>query len=273
MAIRQTLDFTKGFLYFFRGLETAFSSRALAVRAILPILVSITVFAMFLVSVNTMVYYVASWAFEQTSQAWYWAMLSFIAGVILFAVSFLIVIFLFVVVGIVIASPFLDSLSAEVERHVTGRVVESGQSFIAMAWLTIRSETRKLAVFLPIQLGLALLSLVPVAGPVVFAVINPLFLSFVMAFEFTSFALDRHGYDFSAKKARIMEAPMLHLGFGAAAGLTLFIPIVHFLLLPAAVAGATLLALDTMPERGLAGEDAGPSRNNTEHITLPEGDE
>ncbi|MDH5478517.1 MAG: EI24 domain-containing protein [Nitrospinota bacterium] len=248
MAIRQTLDFTRGFLYFFRGLKTAFSTRALAVRAILPVFVNVFVFAMFLVSFNSLVYYLASWAFEQTSQAWYWAMLSFIAGAVLFVVSFLIVIFLFVVVGVVIASPFLDSLSIEVERHVTGKVEESGKPFMALAWLTIRSESKKLAVFLPIQLGLALLSLVPMVGPVMFAVINPPFLSFVMAYEFTSYTMDRRGYDFTAKKARIMEAPMLYLGFGAAAALTLFIPILHFLLLPAAVTGGSMLALDTMPK-------------------------
>ncbi|MDH5510369.1 MAG: EI24 domain-containing protein [Nitrospinota bacterium] len=269
MAIRQTMDFTRGFFYFFRGLKTAFSTRALAARAVLPVVLNIIVFALFLVSFNTLVYYLASWAFEQTSQAWYWAMLTFIAGAILFVVSLLTVIFLFVVVGIVIASPFLEALSAEVERHVTGKVEESGKPFMAMAWLTMRSETKKLAVFLPIQLGLALLSLIPMAGPVMFAIINPPFLSFVMAYEFTSFPLDRRGYDFTAKKARIMETPMLHLGFGAAAGLTLFIPILHFLLLPAAVVGATLLALDTMPKVLDAQKEDAPGENGADDVSGP----
>ena len=272
MAIRQTMDFTRGFFYFFRGLRTAFSTRALATRAILPVLVNIVVFAIFLISFNTLVYYLASWAFEQTSQAWYWAMLTYIAGAILFVVSLLVVIFLFVVVGIVIASPFLDVLSAEVERHVTGKVEESGKPFMAMAWLTMRSEGKKLAVFLPIQLVLALLSLIPVVGPVMFAVINPPFLSFVMAYEFTSFTLDRRGYDFTTKKARIMEAPMLHLGFGAAAGLTLFIPVAHFLLLPAAVAGATLLALDTMPKALDPQNEGAPSQSGVAEVSPPTAD-
>jgi len=264
MAIRQTIEFTRGFFYFFRGLKTAFSSRPLALRSLLPLLANILVFSLFLISFNTVVFYLANWAFSQTSQAWYWAMLSLIAGVALFLASLLLVIFLFAAVGLIIASPFCDALSAQVEQHVTGKVEESGQPFIIQALATMRHEAKKLAIFLPIQLLLALLNFIPFAGPPLFVVLNTLFLCFVMAFEFTSFTLDRRGYGFAAKRARIMAQPAMSLGFGAAAAITLMIPIVHFLLLPAAVTGGTLLALDTLPGNPPAPGDDNPPENADE---------
>jgi len=253
MPIKQILGFARGVMYYLRGFRMVFSSWRLVSLAVMPMLINILAVAGFLVAFNAGVYGLAHWAFAHTSQAWYMAMLSIIGGAILFLASMAVAALLFVSVGVVVAAPFLEALSAGVERSVTGKVASTGGPLVVETLHIIRSEGRKMAIFLAIQAALALLNLIPVAGSIIFAILNPLFISFVMAYEFTGHPLDRRGYNFSMKRKRIFQQPGLHLGFGAAVGLTMFIPIVQFLLLPMAVAGGTLLALETLPK------DSGPA--------------
>jgi CysZ protein len=244
MPIKQTLHAVRGFFYLIRGLKLIFSSWSLFKYAIAPIIVNTTLFIIFFLSFNTIAYRISSSVFEQSSQEWYWVAISTVAGVALFTVSILAVLFGFVAVGLIIASPFNDLLSAAVERKLTGQLEEAGLPFFQWAGTLVKSESKKIAIFLLCQAGLLILNFIPVVGQVLFVILNPLFIAFVMAYEFAGYILDRRGMDFNAKRDYIFAAPGLTMGFGAAAGATLLIPLVHFLLMPAAVAGGTALVVE-----------------------------
>jgi len=256
MPIKQTLSAAKGFFYLIRGIRLIFSGWSLFKYAIAPIIVNTSLFILFFFSFNSIAYYISTWVFERSSHEWYWVAISTLAGVLLFVVSILAVLFGFVAVGLIIASPFNDMLSAAVERELTGKLEEAGLPFMQWAGALIKSESKKMAVFLACQGALLILNLIPVVGQVLFVILNPLFIAFVMAYEFTGYILDRRGFDFNTKRGYIFAAPGLTMGFGAAVGITLLIPLVHFLLMPAAVAGGTALIVESSQNGAEAGRES-----------------
>ena len=249
MPIRETLKAPKGFLYPVRGLRLIVSDWRVFRFAILPFLVNTLLFAAFFLGFNYFAYEISSWVFQESSQQWYWYVLSTIMGVALFVVSIFVVMFGFVAVGLVVAAPFNDMLAAAVEKKLTGEVKEVDMSLWRLVVFTVKNETRKMAVILLAQGALLLINLVPGFGQMIFIVLSPLFLALVMAYEFTGYTLDRRGFSFSQKRRYITGRLGISLGFGFAVVLTLAIPIINFLTLPLAVAGGVLFVTENPPEQ------------------------
>ncbi len=244
---RNILHAPKGFFYLFRGLKLIMSEWRLMWLAALPLLVNILIFVVFFFSFNYFAYEISQWVFTQGDDVWYWYLLSWITGILLFSLSLLVVIFGFVAIGLVVAAPFNDMLSAAIEEKVTGKTVDAKMSIMELAKYTMKNEGRKMFVIIGIQLVLILMNLIPVVGQFLFMVLNPLFLMIVAAFEFLSFTLDRRGNSFAQKKDYLMSRLGLSLGFGLSVCITLMIPIVNFLLLPVAVSGGTLFVIENPP--------------------------
>lgn len=248
MPIKQTVLVPKGFMYPIRGLGLILTNWRLFRLSLLPLLVNTVVFMIFLLSFNYIAYEISTRVFEESTQAWYWAALSMLIGGALFVVSIIVVMFAFVAVGLIIAAPFSDMLSAAVEEKLTGKVMESPMSLWGLVKFTTKNESKKMSVILLIQAALALVNLFPGAGQAIFAVTSPIFLALVVAFEFTGYSLDRRGFSFHRKRRYITSRLGLSLGFGLAVGITLVIPLINFLLLPLAVAGGTMMVVENPPE-------------------------
>lgn len=250
MPVKHALDMPRGFMYLVRGLKMLLSSWGLFRFAIMPLIVNTALFVVFFFSFNTFAYYISSWVFTQTSQEWYWVILSTVLGVALFAVSILVVLLGFVVVGLIVASPFNDLLSAAVEERMTGAVHEMEASFLVKMALAVKVESRKMLIFVLIEVALLALNFIPGLGQALFVILNLGFISFSMCYEFAGYTLDRRGYDFGDKRKFIATNLGRSMGFGAAVGITLLIPIVHFLFMPVAVAGGTIMAVENTAPPG-----------------------
>jgi len=241
------LSVSKGFFYPLRGLKLILTDWRLFRLSLLPFLVNTILFMIFFLSFNFFAYEISSRVFEQSSQAWYWAALSVTLGVLLFAVSIIVILFIFVAIGLIIAAPFNDMLAGAVEYKLSGKVTESGMSLWELTKFTMGNEVRKMAVILAGQGLLALVNFFPGVGQAVFAIASPIFLAFVLAYEFTGYTLDRRGFPHSKKQNFVLSRSGLSLGFGFAVGITLIIPVLNFLLLPLAVAGGTMLVMENPP--------------------------
>ncbi|MCY1176031.1 Sulfate transporter CysZ [compost metagenome] len=104
---------------------------------------------------------------------------------------------------------------------------------------TLGRELRKLAYFLPRALGLLVLSLIPGVN----LVAAPLWLLFgvwMMAVQYIDYPADNHKLGWNEMLAWLREKRWQSLGFGGITYLALMIPVVNVLMMPAAVAGATL---------------------------------
>lgn len=152
-----------------------------------------------------------------------------------------------VVLSNVIAAPFNDFLSEEVERILTGR---EGPPFALKTVLrdavrTIGLEVLKLAIYFVVMVPLFLIAqIVPVVGPIAYSVFGFIFTAIYFSIDYVDWPASRKNRSVSYRFGMVTEHFMPMLGFGTGVWLFLFIPLVNLLFMPAAVAGGTLLYLD-----------------------------
>jgi CysZ protein len=147
----------------------------------------------------------------------------------------------FTLVANLIAAPFNGLLAEKVELLLTGQPLDSGGGFKqALVELvpTLIGEVRKVLYTLLWAIPFLILAFVlPVIGPIIWF----LFTAWTLALEYSDFPMANHGLKFREMRRRLRGRPVLSLGFGAAtAGLTM-VPVVNFIAMPSAVAGATAM--------------------------------
>ncbi|WP_165670706.1 sulfate transporter CysZ [Metapseudomonas otitidis] len=154
----------------------------------------------------------------------------------------LLVFFSFTMIANIIAAPFNGFLAEKVEVVVRGQddfPPFSWAELVAMVPRTIGRELRKLGYFLPRAAGLLILSFIPVVN----LVSTPLWFVFgiwMMAVQYIDYPADNHKLGWNEMLAWLREKRWQSLGFGGSVYLALLIPFVNIVMMPAAVAGATL---------------------------------
>ncbi|MFK7992417.1 MAG: EI24 domain-containing protein, partial [Sandaracinaceae bacterium] len=176
--------------------------------------------------------------------------LEFLVLALLWGLGLLVVVFL----TNVIAAPFNDFLSEEVERIKTG---SEGPKFSLKVILrdtvrTVGLEVIKIGIYLMVMVPLWLLSLLlPVFGQILYSVFGFFFTAMYFAVDYIDWPASRRNRSITYRFGMLTEHALPMLGFGTGVWMFLFIPIVNLLFMPACVAGGTLLFLD------LEGESAG----------------
>lgn len=164
----------------------------------------------------------------------------------LFALLILLVLFFtFSMLANLIGSPFYGILAEKLALRQRGEnpTDDSWQSWL---WLIPRSlgrELGKLAYYLPRLLAIVLLGLVPVAN----LLVTPLLLAFgiwMMAVQYLDYQADNDGTSLKQQMQWMRQRRSLMFSFGLPVYLGSLIPLVNVLVMPAAVAGATLLWVD-----------------------------
>ena len=158
------------------------------------------------------------------------------------ALVVLMVFFSFTLVANIIAAPFNGFLAEKVEVVVRGEdnfpAFHWGELF-AMVPRTLSREMRKLGYFLPRALGLFILSFIPVVN----VIAAPLWLIFgvwMMAIQYIDYPADNNKMSWQDMLAWLRQKRWQSLGFGGITYLALMVPFVNIVMMPAAVAGATL---------------------------------
>nr|WP_263407091.1 sulfate transporter CysZ [Pseudomonas asiatica] len=168
--------------------------------------------------------------------------LTYILWPLFVALVVLMVFFTFTLVANIIAAPFNGFLAEKVEVVVRGEdnfPAFSWGELVAMVPRTFGREMRKLGYFLPRAIGLFILSLIPVVN----VVAAPLWLIFgvwMMAIQYIDYPADNNKMSWQDMLAWLRQKRWQSLGFGGITYLALMIPLVNVLMMPAAVAGATL---------------------------------
>lgn len=165
----------------------------------------------------------------------------------LFTLAFLLVGFTFSLhVATLIAAPFNGVLSEAVERHLDPDTTlpETSWTEVAMGVApAIISEANKFGYFIVRAAPLALLFLIPglnILAPIIWI----LFGAWMLALEYSDYPLSNHGLLFKASKSVVKEKRFVALGFGGATLFCTLIPLLNFLTMPAAVAGATIMYVE-----------------------------
>ena len=175
--------------------------------------------------------------------------LTYILWPLFVALVLLMVFFTFTLLANVIAAPFNGFLAEKVEVVVRGQdnfPPFSWSELMAMVPRTLSREMRKLGYFLPRAIGLFILSFIPVVN----VIAAPLWLVFgiwMMAIQYIDYPADNNKMSWQDMLAWLRAKRWQSMGFGGITYLALMIPGVNVLMMPAAVAGATLFWVRERP--------------------------
>jgi CysZ protein len=161
----------------------------------------------------------------------------------LFAITLVFVVFYtFTVVANLIAAPFNGLLAEKVESYLGGEPLDHEEGFKQMLkdlQSTFYSEFRKLSYFLLRAIPLIILFFIPglnIIAPFLWFLFNAWFL----AIEYGDYPMANHKLNFQEQHRRLKKVRFEALTFGSSLSLMMMIPILNFVAMPAAVAGATL---------------------------------
>ena len=177
--------------------------------------------------------------------------LTYIIWPLFVALVGLMVFFTFTMLANVIAAPFNGFLSEKVEVVVRGQddfPPFSWAELMEMVPRTLSREMRKLMYFAPRALALFVLSLIPVVN-ILAAPLWLLFGVWMMAVQYIDYPADNHKLGWNEMLSWLRRKRWQSLSFGAIVYVALLVPVLNILMMPAAVAGATLF---WVRERGTA---------------------
>jgi len=155
----------------------------------------------------------------------------------------ILVFYSFTLVANLLASPFNGLLAEKVELHLTSRPLSEGGGWKkALVDLVpaLLDELRKLLFAALLAIPFLILFLIPginLAAPLFWF----LYTAWILTLEYIDYPMGNNGLAFREMRACLRKKRVLGLGFGAAtAGLTL-VPVLNFIAMPSAVAGATAM--------------------------------
>ena len=252
-----------GALYFLRGFAIAARPGIRAWVAV-PLLINVVLFA-------ALVWFSTSWLVDLAGDMlpdW----LDFLAWILI--PTYVLAVFMagfytFNIVANLLAAPFNGLLAEAVERHLTGRSPRTGsgwRSFARELAGTFVAEVRKLAYVAVRSLPFLVLFVIPginVVAPVVWLVVG----AWMLAITYVDYPMANHGIGFDELLARLRERRLLGLGFGGAVMAALAVPVLNFLVIPCAVAGATAMWVEQLdgdttasPDDAVRGRERLPDR-------------
>lgn len=231
---------------FYQGISCALSGFTLIRRrgikryVIIPLLINIMLFSLALWYA-----YMQGAKGVAATAAWLPDWLDWLSWLLwaLLAVLLLIVAFYtFTLVANFIASPFNGRLAEKLEEQMIGYAPPSSGQVYTTAGIknAVRSELGKLGYLASRSAPLLALSFVPVLN-ILAPVLWFLFGAWMLALEYLDYPMGNHGILFAELRQKLQQRRGLALGFGSAVILMTLIPIVNFLAMPTAVAGATRL--------------------------------
>lgn len=163
-------------------------------------------------------------------------------------VSLLLIIsgYFFNTVANILGAPFNGFLAEKVEEILTGEASAETfniQSLFAIVPHSIKREVDKIIYYIPRVLVLFLLTLIPgvnIISSFAWLVMG----AWMLSIQYSDFPMDNNKVNFLEMKNLLKEQRLTSIGFGVAVATALAIPVVNFLVMPAAVIGATKMWVD-----------------------------
>ena len=170
----------------------------------------------------------------------------------IFVLALLIIVFYsFTLVANLLASPFNGLLAEKAEAVLTGRSVDEPVNYkklIKELPVILWDEAKKIVYALIWTIPFLILALIlPLIGPLIWF----LFTAWMLAVQYSDFPMGNHGLLFRDQRARLRQCRFVALGFGSAAAALTMIPVLNFVVMPAAVAGATVMWVRTFSDNNV----------------------
>jgi CysZ protein len=174
-----------------------------------------------------------------------------VAEVAIVVIAVFVAVFTYTALTLIIGDPFYEVISKGVDERAAGRGVASGPGgarlvhveipwYRSLRWNLVDS-LRLLALSVSVSVPLFLLGFVPVVGQTVVPVLDAIVGGWLLAVELTGIPFNRRGLRLRDRRRALRAHRGLALGFGIPVFLMMLVPFLGVLVVPAAVAGGTLL--------------------------------
>jgi CysZ protein len=200
-----------------------------------------------MVGVGTLVYFIddcsalVTWFADDWSAA-VRTTVRIVAGIAIMVVALLLVVVSFTALTLIIGDPFYEVISARVEDRIGGGPTEPDVSWLVTLRRNLVDSLRLLVLSLSVGIPLFIAGFLPVVGQTVVPVLDAVFGGWLLAVELTGVPFNRRGMRLAARRRLLRANRALALGFGIPVFLIiLLVPFAAIVVIPAAVAGGTLL--------------------------------
>ncbi|MFU8875265.1 EI24 domain-containing protein [Micromonospora sp. SL4-19] len=227
-----------------RGLGLYVRSPGLMLLGIVPALLS-GVF--FVAAFATLLFFVDDLAALVTPFAGDWSaswrgLVRVVAGLAIVGIAGLLAVLTFTAVTLVIGDPFYEKISERVEDRLGGTPGAVEVPFWASLRRSIVDSLRLVAISVLVGVPLFAAGFIPVVGQTVVPVIGAAVGGWFLALELVGAPFYRRGMRLPERRSLLRADRPTALGFGVAVFVCFLIPLGAVLVMPAAVAGAALLA-------------------------------
>ncbi len=240
-------DFHKGFhsgvQYFFQGWRLL-GEPAIRPFVIVPFFINLVVFVLLITLTWHEFDRLNAWLLNLLPHWLQW--LTWLIWPIFFITLLGVIFYTFTMVANVLAAPFNGFLAEKVEKHLCGGLLTESSGFTAFLKeipLALGRECQKLLYYLPRALGLLILFFIPLVS-IAAAVFWFLFNAWMMTLQYGDYPMENHRIPFKKTRQQSADERGVALGFGIAVLIASMIPIVNFLVMPAAVCGGTAMWVD-----------------------------
>lgn len=232
-----------GAWYLLRGLRLLLKP---GVRAfvILPLLLNMAIFTGAIVA--GMSYFDALLEQLQPALPDWLSWLRWLFWLLFLLATLLIAFFTFSLVANIVSAPFNGLLAEAVEAYLSGRRPQNAggwrkafKEFLPGVVAEIRKSGYLFLRYL-LCLALFLIPGVQIAAPFILM----LYSAWALAMEYMDYPMSNHGLHFPENRRQLAQRRLQSLGFGGAVMAATLVPVANFLVMPAAVAGATALWLE-----------------------------
>ncbi|MFI0709142.1 EI24 domain-containing protein [Streptomyces inhibens] len=167
---------------------------------------------------------------------------------LLFAGGLTLSVLTFTAVTLLIGDPFYESLSQKVEESEGHCPPGTDRPLWQEIWIALRDSVHVLLRAAGFGILLFVLGFVPFLGQTVIPAVGFCVSGFFLAVELTSVAMQRRDIPVRERLRLLRGRKALAIGFGTPIVLLFLIPFIAVVLMPGAVAGATLLVRELVPD-------------------------
>ncbi|MFI7273620.1 EI24 domain-containing protein [Streptomyces sp. NPDC049879] len=221
---------------------------------LLPALITLVVYAAALVALALWAGDIAVWAtpFADDWGSPWQSLLRTSFALLLVGAALLLAVITFTAVALLVGDPFYESLSEQIEDSEGGAPPGPDRPLWQDLAVSVRDSLQVLWRVLLFTVPLFFLGFVPVIGQTVIPLLGLAVSGFFLTLELTSVAMDRRGIPVPGRLRLLRGQLGVAVGFGLPLVVAFLVPLVAVLLMPGAVAGATLLVRDLTAEPPVA---------------------
>ena len=240
--------FFSGMTYLGRGLRMWITSPRLMLLGSIPAVLVGLVYSVAIVVFGLNLDGIADWI---TPFADEWnevgrVALRFAAGLALIGIALLIAVYTFVAVTLAVGDPFYERIWRRVEERLGDAPAEVEEPFWRSALRNAGTAIRLLALTASVGLVLFACGFIPVVGQILVPVAGALLGGWFLTLELTGFAFEARRVPLRIRRRMLGARRASTLGFGVLTYVLFLVPFAAIVIMPAAVAGATMLSRDAL---------------------------